>query len=99
VKRLVSALERMLPISILALAAVGAPFMMLRPEGLPRLRSLSNELGQVTSENADLRRQIHQLRSKVEHLRQDPAAVERIARDELGLVRPSELVFQFSRRP
>lgn len=97
-QRLVRLVERILPIAILAMAAVGVPVMMLAPQGLPRLRSLSKELAQVESENAEQRQQIQQLRGKVRHLREDPAAVERIARDELGLVRTSEVVFQFPRR-
>jgi cell division protein FtsB len=98
VLRLVRLVERILPIAMLATAAVGVPVMMLAPEGLPRLRSLSRELAQVESENAEQKQQIQQLRGKVRHLREDPAAVERIARDELGLVRTSEVVFQFPRR-
>src|SRR3954463_1048945 len=96
--RLVLRWERVLPILILALAAIGAPVMILAPEGLPRLRALSKELAQVETENAEARRDIQHLRGKVQHLREDPVAVERIARDELGLVRTSEVVFQFSRR-
>jgi cell division protein FtsB len=98
VQRLVRLTERILPIAMLAVAAVAVPVMMLAPEGLPRLRSLSKEVAQVESENADQRQQIQHLRGKVRHLREDPAAVERIARDELGLVRTSEVVFQFPRR-
>jgi cell division protein FtsB len=98
VRRLVHLVERILPIGILGTAIIGVPVMMLAPEGLPRLRSLSRELAQVESENAELRQQIQHLRGKVRHLREDPVAVERIARDELGLVRTSEVVFQFPRR-
>ncbi|HEX9295929.1 MAG TPA: septum formation initiator family protein [Polyangiaceae bacterium] len=97
--RVVVFVERVLPIGILGVAAIGAPVMILAPQGIPRLRSLSRELAQVEAENADLRQQIQHLRGKVQHLRDDPAAVERIARDELGLVRTSEVVFQFPRRP
>ena len=97
-RRLVHLVERILPIGILGTAIIGVPVMMLAPEGLPRLRSLSKELAQVESENAEMRQQIQHLRGKVRHLREDPVAVERIARDELGLVRTSEVVFQFPRR-
>ncbi|HEY3593315.1 MAG TPA: septum formation initiator family protein [Polyangiaceae bacterium] len=92
-------LERLLPITILVASAVGAPVLMLAPEGVPRWRSLSHELGEVEAESSDLRREIQELRSTVQRLRQDPVAVERIARDELGLVRSTELVFQFPRQP
>src|SRR2546421_610491 len=91
--------ERLLPIMLLVIAVVGAPALMLAPEGLPRLRSLSKELAIVQRQNAELRREIRQLRAAVDDLRKNPRAVERIARDELGLVRPNELVFQFSRQP
>lgn len=92
-------LERLLPITVLVASAIGAPVLMLAPEGLPRLRSLSRELAEVDGENADLRREIERLHGTVQRLRQDPVAIERIARDELGLVRSTELVFQFPRQP
>lgn len=88
-------LERVLPIAILALALIGAPIMIFSPEGLPRLRSVERELRDVEDDNAELRREIDTLRGKVARLRDDPAAIERIARDNLGLVRQTEVVFQF----
>ena len=78
---LASFLERALPLGILAVSAVSVPFMMLSPEGLPRTRNLEREIGG--------------LRTEVQDLRDSPAAVERIARDQLGMVRKSEVVFQF----
>lgn len=90
--------ERVLPVAVLVLAVVGVPVMIFAPTGLPRLRGLERELGDVDEENAELRRDIEALRGRVARLRDDPAAVERIARDELGLVRQTEVVFQFSTR-
>ena len=90
-------LQRTLPIAMLALAGVAVPVLVLEPQGLPRLRALQRELDQVDAENADLRRDIGHLRVEVRELRDDPAAVERIARDELGMVRKSEVVFQFGK--
>jgi cell division protein FtsB len=87
--------ERGLPISVLALAIGSVPFMVLSREGLPRLRSIQAELATVEQENQELRRDIDVLRAKVKKLREDPAAVERLARDDLGMVRQSEVVFQF----
>jgi cell division protein FtsB len=90
-------LERALPIAILALAVVGVPTLVLQPEGLPRMRGLEKELAGVSAENEALRREVGKLRADVKELRDDPAAVERIARDQLGLVRKSEIVVQFPR--
>jgi cell division protein FtsB len=89
-------LPRTLPIAMLCLALVTVPVLILAPEGLPRLRTLQNELDQVNAENEELRRNVNRLRLEVRRLRDDPAAIERIARDELGMVRKNEVVFQFA---
>jgi cell division protein FtsB len=95
VSRTTLILERVLPIGILAVALIGAPIMIFSPEGLPRLRAVEKELSDVEEDNAQLRREIESLRGNVARLRDDPAAIERIARDNLGLVRQTEVVFQF----
>jgi cell division protein FtsB len=92
-----SAVQRALPIAILALAVVGAPILIFEPEGLPRMRRMSQELEDVSAENIELHRSVERLRVQVDDLRTNPAAVERIARSELGLVRKNEVVFQFAR--
>ena len=92
-----SFLERFLPLGLLIVSLVSVPLMMLRSDGAPRLSTLKQELGVVQNENADLKREIAQLRSEVRGLRDNPTAIERIARDQLGMIRKSEVVFQFSR--
>ena len=82
---------------MLSLALVAVPVLVLPPEGLPRLRGLQRALDQVETENDELKRDVTRLRIEVQQLRDDPAAVERIARDELGMVRKSEVVFQFGK--
>jgi len=98
VHRLTLLLERVLPILVLVTAVIGAPVLIFSPQGLPRLRGLQKELADVDEENAALRREIDALRGRVTRLRDDPGAVERIARDNLGLVRQTEVVFQFQTR-
>lgn len=97
-QRLTLLLERVLPVAVLVVAVIGAPVMIFSPQGLPRLRGLEKELTDVADENAELRREIDALRGHVSRLRDDPGAVERIARDNLGLVRQTEVVFQFQSR-
>jgi cell division protein FtsB len=89
--------QRTLPIAMLSLALVAVPVLVLQPQGLPRLRALQKELDDVNTENDELRRDVARLRIDVRQMRDDPAAIERIARDELGMVRKSEVVFQFGR--
>lgn len=90
-------LERVLPVAILGLAVVAVPMLVFQNEGLPRMRALQKELAEVNHENADLKRDIGRLKAEVRDLRDNPTAVERIARDQLGLVRKSEVVFQFAK--
>jgi len=82
---------------MMLLAVIAVPLLVLEPEGLPRLHGLERELDEVTKESQELRRDIDRLRIEVQRLREDPAAVERIARSELGMVRKNEVVFQFGR--
>ena len=88
-------LQRLLPLGILALALVSVPWMMLAPTGLHRLDSLQEEKRGTDEEIARLSLEIEQLRAQVRRIKDDPAAVEQVARDELGLVRQTEVVFQF----
>ena len=88
--------QRVLPLLVLAVAVVSVPFLMLSPTGLPRLRNLEEERRRANDEISRLGSQITALRAEVARIKTDPAAVERAARDELGLVRTTEVVFQFS---
>lgn len=88
-------LQRSLPLAILSVAVVSVPVLIVEPDGFPRMRSLEKELAGVQGENAELKRDIQNLRATVRELRDNPAAVEKIARDQLGLVRKNEVVFQF----
>lgn len=81
--------------SILAVALVAVPVMILSPAGLGRLESLRRERTRADQEISRLSQEIRELRAEVEHIKKDPAAVERAAREELGLVRQTEIVFQF----
>ena len=88
-------LERILPLAVLGLALVAVPVMMFSRSGLPRLNALRHERAEAQEQTSRLTQQIHELRAAVERVRHDPAAVERVARDQLGLVRQTEVVFQF----
>ncbi len=58
-----------------------------------RMVSLRRELDAVRSENMRVRRTIASLKEEIRSLKEDPDAIERVARRELGLVRPDEFVF------
>lgn len=85
----------LLPFGLLVLATVVVPLRMLDEQGLPRYRALKAELHDIRADNERIRREVKQLRGTVERLRDDPNEIERIARDELGMLRDGELLFQF----
>jgi len=82
---------------LLLLALVAASVMGNR--GLIRLyqmhrtkAALAREIEQLTATNAVLAEEVRALRT-------DPGRVEAIAREELGLVKPGELVYEFRSAP
>ena len=89
--------ERALPAALLLMSVVAVPILVFSPTGVERLHHLEAERDRADREVAQVTRQIEQLRGEVARAKSDPAALERIARDELGLVRQTELVFQFGR--
>jgi cell division protein FtsB len=90
----------------LALALGYLPYRIYRKSGLSRYMELRAELAQLKLRNDRLRTEALRLRAELEAfgppeadrprstLPLSLAIVERAARDELGLVRPGELVFQ-----
>jgi cell division protein FtsB len=86
----------LLPLGLLMTSVVLVPVRMLDAQGLPRYRALRDELRHVERENERLAREVSDLTRQVDALKADPAAIERIARDELGMVRENEVVFQFA---
>ncbi|MEM8607547.1 MAG: septum formation initiator family protein [Myxococcota bacterium] len=85
----------LLPFLLMVMAIMTVPTLVLDEQGLPRFRQLKTELEDLRGSNAELVDEIASLKAEIESLRADTQYVERIARDELGMVRPEEFVFQF----
>jgi cell division protein FtsB len=86
------AFRRLLPALVLAVGAIGAPTLVMGAGGLGRLRALEAEREKVGREMERTRARIEELRATAQATKRDPAALERIARDQLGLLRSTELV-------
>ncbi|HET7755378.1 MAG TPA: septum formation initiator family protein [Anaeromyxobacteraceae bacterium] len=76
----------------LLLALFGAS--ALDREGLRRWLELDREVKRVQQENRDLERDNARMRREVQALTGDPAALERAAREDLGYVRPGEIILK-----
>ena len=55
--------------------------------------------GALTADIAGIRRENAALREQIRRLREDPRAIEAVAREELGLIRPGERLFVLKRTP
>ena len=64
-------------------------------QGVVRLQQMRDQLQALERENVALRREAERLAQVIDRLRNDPAYLERIAREERGMVRPGETVLKF----
>ena len=86
---------RRLPAVLVALGAMAwTGYQLFGPAGLSRLVHLHRELATVRAENATLYKQYQRLQAERALLDDDNRAIERLARDDLGLVRKGEIVFR-----
>jgi cell division protein FtsB len=66
--------------------------------GMLRIRAIQGEIAAAEHEIAALRAQAEKLTATVDLLRNDPAYIEKLAREEHGLVREGETVLKFPPR-
>lgn len=84
--------------AVLVMLALGyVPYHVYARSGLARTLQLRRELDGLRARNADLRVENERLGREAEALRSDPRAIERVARAELGWVRPGEIIVDLSR--
>lgn len=84
--------------AVLVTLALGyVPYHVYARSGLARTLQLRRELDGLRARNADLRVENERLGREAEALRNDPRAIERVARAELGWVRPGEIIVDLSR--
>lgn len=70
-------------------------FTVFGERGLLRIYEMKQEKARIETRVADLRLENQKLRLSLEALRSDRHQLERIARKELGLVKPNEVIYQF----
>lgn len=71
-------------------------FTVFGERGLLRIYEMKREKESIDRSISELNTENQKLRLSIEALRNDPHHLERIARKELGLVRPNEVVYQFA---
>ena len=85
-----------LSITLVALLLGFALFTTIGERGLFHLWRLSEENKRLGEKNFRLHRENEAHREKIHRLRHDDRYLEKIAREDLGLVWPGEIVYQFA---
>jgi len=83
--------------AVLAGLMAYVPYLVYRGDGYVHYRKMQDDLDEIERKNAALRVQNRALRREVKHLRTDPEALGAVARDDLGLVKPGEIVIQIEK--
>jgi len=65
------------------------------PEHTDRLRAQESELSRLEELNADLIEQHERRAAELKAMKEDPSFVVYLARRDLGMVRPGEIVYEF----
>ncbi|OFX24000.1 MAG: hypothetical protein A2V77_08485 [Anaeromyxobacter sp. RBG_16_69_14] len=86
--------RRKFTIGYIAAVLVLLGLSALDPDGLRKARRNQAEVKRLERENAALGQRVARLRREVKALEGDPAALERAAREELGYVKPGEIIYK-----
>jgi cell division protein FtsB len=80
-------------VGVFGLLTVGMLLLaVFDPHGALAVRQQHAKLDKVTSDVANLTQENEKLRTEIDQLRHDPAMIERIAREQLKLVKPGEVI-------
>ena len=88
--------RRRWPWLVLIIVAVTIVAAATGDQGLIRLFELRSDYARILGQNGELQADNARLEAEVKELREDPEAIEKIAREELGMVKQDEIVYQLS---
>ena len=84
--------SRLVAAAVVAFALAYVPYHLYARSGLAKTITLKRDLTALRARNRELAAENDRLEREAEALRDDPAAIERVARTDLGWVRPGEIV-------
>lgn len=90
-------MRRVVPGIILVLLTVLVVFSLFSDKSHAKLTSLQSGLEIQTAKNAELSREVKELRKRVVGLTTSDRVLEKTARNELGMAREDELIFIFEK--
>lgn len=95
-----STAPRLKAMAIAALLVFGLVYGVLRDEeGVMHVFKERSRLQDLSHSVSNLREENSELRAEIKALREDPRAIEKLAREDLGLSRKGEIVFILEAEP
>ena len=88
--------------ALLVLLCMTLPFMAwlgLSKRGVANLYKMDLERQKYVDRIKELKKENKELMEEIRRLKQDPAYVEKVAREELGLIRENEVIYKFKSLP
>jgi len=71
--------------------------LLLGDAGLLKYRDLSSKKLNIEKEIAELEKENSRVKAQIKSLKENPFYAEKYAREEFGLARPDEYIFQYDR--
>ena len=90
--------RRWLYYSLGALIALVSVVTIIGERGAVHLWRLRSEKAQLDAQNYRLQKENDSLRQRISRIRRDDYYLEKLAREELNMVRPGEVVYRFANR-
>jgi len=87
---------RLAAAAMVAFVLAYLPYVLYTRSGLGRTLALARDLKTLRARNQVLAAEKERLAREAEALRNDPGAIERVARSDLGWVKPGEIVVDLS---
>ncbi|MBN2715792.1 MAG: septum formation initiator family protein [Deltaproteobacteria bacterium] len=84
-----------LPVALLLGTVVYVPAKLKDENGFQRVEKLKTELGSLKARNRRLSRENEAVRRKIQAIQSDVDYIENIARNEMGMIGPDEVIYQF----
>ncbi|RMD88237.1 MAG: septum formation initiator family protein [Candidatus Dadabacteria bacterium] len=88
-------MKRVIALVVLSIGLLATAHFIAGKEGLQKLELLRDALEKRRAYNAKLKKDVMKLRREIYNIQNDPRALEKVARERLGMARPNELIFLF----
>ena len=87
----------LLKVLVVTIFLAGAAALVFGERGLMDVRRSRHELRQVEQKVREKREAVDRLKAEVQRLETDPTALERVAREQLNLAKPGEIIILLPR--